>query len=176
MLLKTPQLGVAKRSPVTSVKKEKECAVVLEKLGRRHQFAGGVYQSEWRSRLALTQGVLGRGDLSAPIENEGDKEASDEDAKRPKYGPADFAAVVLRITKSPLEANSEQCSAHQKQGVVYPGDIARTGKHSKDRDVACDGRDNNQKPDPDEEVKMRLHRPAHLQITSISPRFLYAPL
>jgi hypothetical protein len=63
-LLKTPQLGVTKRSPVTSVKNEKECAVVLEKLGRGYQFAGGIRQSERGTELARTQGVLGCGDLS----------------------------------------------------------------------------------------------------------------
>ena len=141
--------------------------MVLEKLGRRHQFAGGICQSELWSSLAHTQGILGRGNLSAPIENEGNKQASNEDADRAKYGPADFTAVVLLVAKGPLEADGEQCSAHQKQDVVYPGYVARAGKHRKDRDEACSGRDNNQKPEPNEEVKTTGHRPPHLHITSI---------
>ena len=76
--------------------------MVLEKLGRRHQFAGGICQSELWSSLAHTQGILGRGNLSAPIENEGNKQASNEDADRAKYGPADFTAVVLLVAKGPL--------------------------------------------------------------------------
>jgi hypothetical protein len=142
-LLETPQLGVAKRSPVTSVKNEKKCAVVLEKLGRRQQFAGGIRQSESRSGLAPTQGVLGRGDLSAPIENKGGKEANDKKAERAKHGPTNFTAVVRWIAKGALEANREQCSAHQKQDVVCPGDIARAGIDCEDRNVAYDRPDDN---------------------------------
>ena len=142
-LLETPQLGVAKRSPVTSVKNEKECAAVLEKLGRGHQFAGGIRQIERRSGLAPTQGVLGRGDLSAPIENKSDKEASDKKAERAKYGPANFTAVVFWIAKGALEANREQCSAHQKQDVVCPRDIARAGIDCEDRNVAYERPDDN---------------------------------
>ena len=167
-LLETPQLGVAKRSPVTPVKNEKECAVVLEKLGRGHQSAGGIRQSELRSGLARTQSVLGRGDLSAPIEDEGDKEASDEEAERAKYRSANFTAVVPRIAKSPLEADGEQCSARQEQDVVCPGDIARAGKDGEDRNVAYDRPDDNQKADPDGEIKMTLHRP-HLRIHKCRP-------
>lgn len=137
-LLETPQLGVAKRSPVTSVKNEKECAVVLEKLGRGHQFAGGIRQIERRSGLAPMQGVLGRGDLSASIENKGDKEARDKKAERAKYGPANFTSVVFWIAKGALEANGEQCSAHQKQDVVCPGDIASAGIDCEDRNIAYD--------------------------------------
>jgi hypothetical protein len=83
------------------------------------------------------------GDLSAPVQNERDKEASDEEAERSKYGPADFTAVVRWIAKSPLEANGEQCSAHQKLEVVCPGDIARTSKDREDRNVAYDRPDDN---------------------------------
>jgi hypothetical protein len=111
-LLETPQLGVAKRSPVTSVKNEKECAVVLEKAGRGHWFAGGIHQSEWGSRLAPTQGVLGRRDLSTAVENEGDKQASEEEAERTKYRRGNFTAVVFRMAKSPVEANGEKYSTH----------------------------------------------------------------
>ena len=124
--------------------------MALEKLGRRHQFASGICQSELWSRLARTQGVLRRRNLFATIKNEGDKHASDEDAERAKYRPADFTAVVLPVAKSPLEADGEQCSAHQNHSVVNPGYVARARKHCKNRDVACDGRDNNQKPEPNE--------------------------
>jgi hypothetical protein len=141
--LETPQLGVAKRSPVTSVKNEKKCAVVLEKLGRGHQFAGGIRERERRSGLAPTQGVLGRGDLSAPIENEGDKEARDKKAERAKYGAANFTAVVFRMAEGALEANREKCSTHQKQDVICPRDIARAGIDCEDRNVAYDRRDDN---------------------------------
>ena len=148
--------------------------MVLEKLGRRHQFASGICQSELWSRLACMQGALRRRNLSATIENEGDKQASDEDAERAKYGAADFTAVVLLVAKSPLEADGEQCSADQKQSIVNPGYVARAGKHRKNRDVTCDGRDDNQKPEPNEAVKTRLHRPPHLHITSINPGFPHA--
>ena len=94
--------------------------MVLEKFGRRHQLVSGICPSELWGRLARTQGVLRRRNLSATIENQGDKQASNEDAERAKYGPADFTAVVLLVAKSPLEADGEQCSAEQKQSVVKP--------------------------------------------------------
>ena len=149
--------------------------MVLEKLGRRDQFAGGICQSELWSRLARPQGVLGCRNLSPPIEDEGNKQASDEDTDRAKYGPADFTPVVLLVAKSPLKADGEQCSADQKQSVVNPWYVARAGKHRKNRDVACDGCDNNQKPEPNEEVKTRLHRPPHLHI-EYKPRISKCPL
>lgn len=117
--------------------------MVLEKLGRGHQFAGGIRQIKRRSGLAPAQGVLGRGDLSAPIENKGDKEASDKKAERAKYGPANFTAVVFWIAKGALEASGEQCSAHQKQDVVCPGDIARAGIDCEDRNIAYERPDDN---------------------------------
>ena len=60
MLLETPQLGVAERSPVPAIENQHYCAVILQQLGGGNLFSRGILQDERRRFLVDRQG-RGRG-------------------------------------------------------------------------------------------------------------------
>jgi len=60
VILKTPQLGVAQRSPVAAVENQQYSAIRLAQPGERHQVAMGIRKFEVRSALSNAERIPGR--------------------------------------------------------------------------------------------------------------------
>lgn len=166
-LLETPQLGVAKRSPIAAIEDEKQSAMAGEQVSRRDRFSSRIQEREPRSGLARAQSALGGRDLFARIENGKDEKAGDQDAQCADYGTAHFTAKAFRGAKSLFDADCQQCSAHEKKNVIDPWNVASTGENRKDRNVADCGGYDDQEPRPNEKVETAFDQ-SLLQAKSIS--------
>jgi hypothetical protein len=74
VLLETPQLGVAERSPIATIENQYNRAMVFQQVRRSYLFSGSVPEVKWRSGLARTQRTTGRWDLLPKVENASQKE------------------------------------------------------------------------------------------------------
>jgi len=59
VLLETPQLGVAERSPITAVEEQHNRAMAFQQLGRSDLLSGDVLKYKRGRGLARAQGTLG---------------------------------------------------------------------------------------------------------------------
>jgi hypothetical protein len=82
VLLETPQLGVAERSPIAAVENQHDCAMAFQQIRRSYLFSGGVLKGKGRRGLARTQRTPCRWDLLPKVENGSEKETAQKHAPR----------------------------------------------------------------------------------------------
>jgi len=74
VLFETPQLGVAERSPVATIKDEEQSAMIFEEIGGGDLLSCGVHQDERRRLLADGQSGCARWNLPGEVGNTPDEE------------------------------------------------------------------------------------------------------
>jgi hypothetical protein len=81
VLLETPQLGVAERSPIASIEHQHYRAMAFEQFRRSHLFAGDVLKNKRRRCLAWAQRSLRRWDLLRQKDSSNHKEPEQKDTE-----------------------------------------------------------------------------------------------
>ncbi len=136
--LKTPQLGVTKRSPVAAIENQQR-ALAREKIGERDLFAVLVGQCELRRFFADARRRSRSRQLAHQIERSVSKQTETRQAQKREYRSEDFASISLRSAKSADETANEQDSADTKQQKIRPREVA--GDRKLDEEIVTKERD-----------------------------------
>ena len=136
--LKTPQLGVTKRSPVAAIENQQR-GLAREKIGERDLFAVLVGQCELRRFFADARRRRRSRQLAHQIERSVGKQTETRQAQKREYRSKDFASISLRSAKSADETGNEQDSADTKQQKIRPREIA--GHRKLDEEIVAKERD-----------------------------------
>src|SRR5262249_32738393 len=126
-ILKTPQLGVTKRSPVSAIKNQ-DGAVGREQLSQRDLFAVLVGQRKLWCFLADPRRLRGKRHLFQHIKNFVSKEAEKEKGNGSQNQTKDFATIKLRSPERPKETHEQERRAAGEEQQIRPRKIARDRK------------------------------------------------